>query len=290
MENPKTEAVGDRRRGVRPGRLSEAPTCCSRMSEFLENPTHPTEEVPVPRKQRDFSAPGTAEAAQARGRVPRTFSAPLPHPPRFGPRRSPGQGVGSASPGAPPRAAGRVAWRKPRRALPTSFPPPGLSKEPATSQRPRHQGRPVRKAGSLSGTALSNLTKKTACGYLPPVCPHPTSCSNFSQRFFPRRSSESRLDRRSRNFPLDASISPAPRAPKEQSRAVAAEGPDAAASGRFPGKSASRNPRCPAGKPFWAKRVLPGAASLQVRPRGLGPRGLPRPSLEAGRDPRILQP
>lgn len=155
------------------------------MSESSENPTHPTEEVPVPRKQRGTPAPGMAEAAQARGRVPRTFSAPLPHPPRFGPRRSPGQGVGSASPGAPlgPQAASPGGSHAGR------FPPafhPGAEQGAGDVPEAQAPGKAGQEGWVRSGTALSNFTKKIPQCYLPPVCPHPTSCSNFSQRFFSR--------------------------------------------------------------------------------------------------------
>ena len=173
---------------------------------------------------------------QSRDPVGGPFAAPLPHPPRFGPRRGPGQGVESASPGAP---LGPQAARRLEEAAPGAFPQlstPGLSKQPATSQSPRHQGRPALCPGRWigSGTALSNFTKKIPQCYLPPVLPPPDFLLQLLPALlFPRRS-ESRTGRRSRNFPLDASISPAPRAPKGHSSAVAAEGPDAAPRGCFP--------------------------------------------------------
>lgn len=191
----------DRGRGARPGHLSEAPMCCS-PSESSENPMHPGKEVPVLRKQSGTLAPGTAEAADARGRVPRTVPGPgrgspcctSPHPPRFGRRRGAGQGP-SGSRAWGPRPQGFPSGGRPRGLEETApgashqLSTQGLSKQPATSRSPRHQGRPALCSGALGRVRngpLEFFKENTVVLSSSRLPPHPTYCSSFSLRFFPR--------------------------------------------------------------------------------------------------------
>lgn len=265
---------------------------------------HPGKEVPVLRKQRGTPAPGTAEAADARGRVPRAVPGPgreypcctSPHPPRFGRRRGPGQGP-SGSRAWGPRPQGLPSGGRPRGLEETApgashqLSTLGLSKQPATSRSPRHQGSPALCSGALGRVRSGPLeffkenTIVLSSSRLPLTrLPAPASrCASFPEAPRIARGKEKQklsLGRQRLAGPEGAqgTILPCSWRPWGPMRRLGAASP----------ALASRNPRCPAGKPLWANRVLPGAANLQVRLQELGPRGLPRPSLEAGRDPRIL--
>ena len=221
-------------------------------------------------RQRNLEkAEGDAGAWDGRGRAGTGTSFPnlpgtSPTPATVRTAARPGQGVGSASPGAPlgPQAASPGGSRAGR------FPPafhPGAEQGAGDVPEAQAPGKAGQERWVRSGTALSNFTQKIPQCYLPAICPHPTSCSNFS----------------SASFPEALRIAPGEEKPKlslgrqHLAGSEGAQGTVLGSGGRgarcgAPGplplkNSASRNPRCPAGKPLWAKRVLPGAASLQVR-------------------------
>lgn len=197
MENSKTEAAwGDRRRGARPGHLSEAPTCCS-SSESSENPTHSSKEVPVLRRQRGTPAPGTAETAQARGRVPRTVpgpgrgslccTSPPPATVRTAARPRPGRGV--RVPRGSPRAAGRAspggsrAGRFPPAFHPRAEQAAGYVPEP---QAPGKAGSLPRALDRVRNGPLEfykeNTTVLSSSRLTPTRLPAPTSpCASFPE-------------------------------------------------------------------------------------------------------------
>ena len=191
------------------------------------------------------------------------FAAPLPPPAtvRTAARPRPGRGV--CVPRGCPRAAGRAS---PGGSRAGRFPPafhPGAEQAAGDVPEPQAPG----KAGSLP-RALDRVrngplefykenTTVLSSSRLPPTrLPAPTSpCASFPEALRISHGKEKPKLSLGRQHLAGSEgaqgtfLGRRPRGPMRRPGA-ASPGPD------------SQNPRCPAGKLFWANRVLPGAASL----------------------------